>query len=217
MSEKRRVGEEVIDAVRFEEGLEARAVRAFRQPDAGGIDPGEASGRTAPERELRVDGGLVEQRQVAVRRSRREDLDVTCGREVCERRDHVAPEPEQEGLAECPVRPPVELGELPPRERRRLHAVPVRAGYLVVDVLEKALLDLAVRELLEERRRETDGDAVRHVVLAQVVERDEERQVGPQDRLVDPLFTVRPATGAADEREVRMQDEEEGVGHRGER
>src|SRR5439155_16145961 len=111
--------------------------------------------------------------------------------------------------------------EIEQRERATLRvAIPpealrvlVRALDLVVAVLDEARVDVGVDELLEERRRETDGHAVRDAGVAEVVQQAEKRQVGPEDRLVDPLLAVGPAAGATRVRQVRMEDEREGVGH----
>src|SRR4029077_5701789 len=46
-----------------------------------------------------------------------------------------------------------------------------------------------------------------------IVEQHEEREVRAEDRLVDPLFAVRPASGAPHVRQVGMEDEGVGVGH----
>src|SRR5436309_10325306 len=76
---------------------------------------------------------------------------------------------------------------------------------LIVAVLDEAVIDVRIRELLEQRRREADGHAEGDARIAEIVEQAEERQVGPEDRLVDPLLAVRPATRTSRVRQMRMQ------------
>src|SRR5712692_674774 len=107
------------------------------------------------------------------------------------------------------------------RERRALqtavaHEAPdvaVGACDLVVAVLDEAHIDVPIRQLLDERRRETDGDLVAHALIAQVVKQSEEREVRAQDRFVDPLLAMRPAPRATGVRQVRMEHERECLGH----
>jgi hypothetical protein len=98
-------------------------------------------------------------------------------------------------------------------ERAEAAHVLTRAADLVVAVLDEPVIDVGVRELLEQRRREADGDAIGDAVPAKVVEQAEERQVGPEDGLVHPLLAVRPAAGAAGVREMGMEDDRERLGH----
>jgi hypothetical protein len=97
--EERGVGEEVRDAVRRKRLLEARCVRAFRQPDSRWVKPGEAARRAAADPQLRLDGCAIEERQVAVGGGRGEDLDVAAFREIGECADKVAAESSSVRLA----------------------------------------------------------------------------------------------------------------------
>ena len=58
--EKCGVGEEVSDPLRGERLLEARRVRALRQPDARRIETGEAARRAEADPELRPDRRAIE-------------------------------------------------------------------------------------------------------------------------------------------------------------
>ena len=137
-------------------------------------------------------------------------------RERRERADEIAAEPPQ---IRVPVRA-IETG-VEARERCTVRVavtfeatdVGIGALDLIVAVLDEPRVDVVVRELLDERRREPDRDLVRDIVVAQVVQQPQERQVGAEDRLVHPLLAVRPATSAARVRQVRMKDESEGFGH----
>jgi hypothetical protein len=159
----------------------------------------------------------IEEWQVAVRRTGGEDLDVTGARERGERTDEIVAEASGVGIAMPAVQRRVET-----RERAALaiavglEAADVRVGALdlVVAVLDESRVDVAVRKLLDERRRQSDRDLVGHRVVAQVVEEAEQRQVRPQDGLVHPLLAVRPSAGTARVRKMRVQDERESFGHR---
>jgi hypothetical protein len=64
--------------------------------------------------------------------------------------------------------------------------------------------------LLAEDRRETDGEAVRAALFGQVVEGDQEGKIGIGGSLVEPLFAVGPASGAATVRQVAVENEGKG-------
>src|SRR5438128_7787660 len=91
-AKERGVDEEVREAERLEHLLEPRRICTLRQPDATRVDADAPPGRARADRELRGDGRRIEQRQVAVRRTRREDLDVPGAREVGEGADKIARE-----------------------------------------------------------------------------------------------------------------------------
>ena len=91
--------------------------------------------------------------------------------------------------------------------------VVVRAVDLIVAVLDEPHVDVVIRELLDERRREPDRDLVADAVIAKVVQQPEERQIRSEDRLVHPLLAVRPAARAAGIRQMGVEDEGEGFGH----
>src|SRR2546428_1276697 len=215
-TEERGVDEEVREAERLEHLLEPGRVRALRQPDAARIDADAPPRGARADRELRGDRGRIEQRQIAMRRTRGEDLDVATPREVGERADEIVREALRVRVA---VR--AEEREVVERERAPLgiaitsepFGVLLRTPDLIVAVLDEAVVDVRIRELLEEGRRETDGHAVRDARVAEIVEQAEEWKVRSEDGLVHPFLTVRPTAGAARVRQMRVEDEGECLCH----
>ena len=138
---------------------------------------------------------------------------MPAAREIGERADKVAPEAMQVRIAEPPVRREIEVGE-----RRapgvvgidETSHVSLGSPDLVVDVLEVANVHVVIRELLEQHRRQPDDHPIVDARLAQVVEKDEERKIGPEHGLVDPLLAMRPPSGPAAIRQVRVQGENKG-------
>src|SRR5213594_1672086 len=137
-------------------------------------------------------------------------------REGRERADEIAIEPPQVRIAMGAIERRVEA-----RDRTALGVavvdeatnVGVGAMDLIVAVLDESRVDVTVRELLDERRREPDRDLVRDPALPKVVEKAEQRKVRTEDRLVHPFLAVRPAARAASVRQMRVEDEREGLGH----
>ena len=210
--QERGIGEEVRDAVLREDPLETWRVRAFRQPDAGRLETQQPARGAATDSELRFDRGSVEQRQVPMRRRRGEDLEVPAAREVGERADEIAAEPLDVRATEPAVRAEVEVGEGRALLVRLIHEAPhvgLRAADLVVGIFDEPRVDVAVGELLDEDGREADDDAVGDRGFAEIVEQGEEREVGPQHRLVDPFLAVGPAAGPARVRQMRVESENE--------
>ena len=74
--QKRSVGEEMRDPVGGERLFEAGFVRTFRQPDARGIEAGEAARRATTDAKLRLHRWGIEQGEITVGRGGGEDLDV---------------------------------------------------------------------------------------------------------------------------------------------
>src|SRR5713226_1041511 len=145
-------------------------------------------------------------------RGRREDLDVAGLRQVGERADEVSTEACSVRLAQTTVRADIKVGELSMRAIARVGEAPKvfpGAYDLIVDVLERANVDIAVGELLDQDRREPNDDAIRHARISEVVEQGEEREICPEDRLMYPFLTVRPPARAARVRKVRMEREDE--------
>jgi hypothetical protein len=85
----------------------------------------------------------------------------------------------------------------------------LRADDLIVDVLERADVDVTVGELLDEDRRQPDDDAIRNPRVPQIVQQHEERKVRAEHGLVDPLLAVRPAPRTAAIGQMRVQRENE--------
>src|SRR6266550_1605221 len=201
------------EAVLFERVFEAGRVRAFGKPDPGRLEPEKAARRATPDAQLRVDRCAVQEWQITMCRSRGEDLDVPAAREIGERADEIAPEPSGVGLAKPTVGREIEVGE---RSAARVAGVDetadvlFRAADLVVDVLEIANVDVVIRELLEQHRREADDDPVGDARIAQVVKEAEQREVGAEHGLVDPLLAVRPPASPTTVGEVRVQGENKG-------
>ena len=133
-------------------------------------------------------------------RSGGEDLDVARLREIGEGADEVATEASLVRLAQAAIRTDVEIGELGSTGVLCVGEAPnvlLGAQDLIVDVLERADVDVTVAELLDEHRREPDDDAIRDLRVAKIVEEHEQRQICAEHRLVDPLLTVRPPARAA--------------------
>ena len=217
--QERGVDEEVRERVFLEIALEARLVGALRQPDAGRLDARATAGRDDAVRELRADGvGPAQEREVAVRRGAREDLDVSGAREVRERADEIA----LESAAELAQELRDVIGVL---RRERLEGVLAELGeaahilfgamLLIFRVILEPFDDVRVRDLLEEHRREADRELERDARVTEVVQHRGEREISADDRFVQPLLAVRPAPRVARVREMAVQDEGEGVRHEG--
>ena len=145
-------------------------------------------------------------------RGRGEDLDVAGLREIGKRTDEVATEASSVRLAQSTVRrdiKPRELGAALVRCLREATNVVLGSRDLVVDVLERADIDVTIGKLLDQNRRQPDDDAVRHARISKVVQKHEERQVGAEDGFLDPLLTMRPATRSAAVGKMRMKREYE--------
>ena len=80
---------------------------------------------------------------------------------------------------------------------------------LIVDVLDRADVDVTVGELLDEDRRKPDDDAIRHPRIPEVVQQHEQWQICPEDGLVYPFLTVRPSACPAGIRKVRVERQDE--------
>src|SRR5688500_5409838 len=82
-----------------------------------------------------------------------------------------------------------------------------------LEPLVEVQLELAVkggtRELVGEHRRESDRDGRRHVGVVERAERLEERQVGVDRRLADPVAAVWPTTVIQHVREMAVEREDE--------
>src|SRR6266850_4959701 len=146
-------------------------------------------------------------------RGRREDLDMAGLREVSERTNQVAAEACSVCVAQPGIRADIELGERGMRTIVRVGEAPkvsLGADNLIVDVLERAYVDVVVGELLDQDRREPNDDAIRHTRVSEIVEQDEEREICSEDRLVYPFLTVRPPARPAGIRKVRMERQDEG-------
>src|ERR1700716_800036 len=115
-----------------------------------------------------------------MRRTRREDLDVSRAREIGEGTDDVARE-----AADVRVSMRAEEREVEHRDAAALGVpVPSEALHILIgsldligEVLEEAVIDVGIGELLEERRREPDRHAIRDAGVTQIVEQAEEWQV----------------------------------------
>jgi len=150
--------------------------------------------------ELGLDRRRIEERQITVCRRGREDLDVSGLREIGERTDEVATEARSVRVPQATVGTDVEVGELGPSLIGRIGEasnVPLRADDLIVDVLERADVDVAIGQLLDEDGREPNDHPVRDARVSKIVQEDEQGQIRAEHRLVDPLLAVRPAPGAA--------------------
>jgi hypothetical protein len=202
----------------LEVALQSRRVRAFRKPDAGRIEADVPAGRVEAVDELGADRVRpLQQRQVRVRRRAGQHLEVTGARQVRDSTDEVAREASAELAGEPRVVIDIAGGEALESilaEVGEAANILLRAALLVRGVLVETLDDLDVGELLEEDRRQPDGEAKRDSLFAEIEQNGRERQVRSEDGLVHPLLTVRPAAGGAGVRQVTVEHEPEGVGHR---
>ena len=111
-------------------------------------------------------------------RGRGEDLDVAGLREIGKRTDEVATEAPSVRLAQSTVRrdiKPRELGAALVRCFGESAHVVLGPRDLIVDVFQRADVDVAVGELLDENRGEPDDDAIRHPGSTEVVQEHEQR------------------------------------------
>ena len=168
-AEQRGIREKVREPVRLDDVLETRRVRALGQPDTSWLDAGPAARRARSDRELRVYRRGIKQRQIAVRGARRKDLDVARTREVGEGADDIATEPSYVGVT---VRTEERCIEHRERAACRVAVAPetlrvlIGALDLIVAVLDEAMVDVGVGQLLEQWRRESDRHAIADAVVA---------------------------------------------------
>lgn len=147
-----------------------------------------------------------------MRGSRREDLDVARLGEIGKRADEIPTESRSVRLAQPTVRAHIELRELGAALIRSVgEAAHVGLGPrdLIVDVLDRANVDVAIGELLDQDRRKPYDDAIRNARIPEVVQEDEQREICPKYGLMYPFLTVRPSARPAGIRKVRMQREDE--------
>ncbi len=227
MDAEGRPGSRVEDAVRVDDrvanagsrdfGVEARVVRALREPRARGLAADDSLETGDAERELRPDAfrRREQSRQVAVGRRACHELDATRVPVLHEAREHVAAVP-------VPHRAHVgEVVTIEGRDRRQA-AVAIEPPHLALcQPLEsgEVVVKSAPQELVAHHRgerRHAHGDRERHPVAGEPVEGIEERQVALDERLVEPpLFEVPRVLGMANEREVSVKDQREvAVSHR---
>ena len=174
----------------------ARPVGALRQPAAGGRAAEQAAVLRGADGELQPDALVArEQRQEAVGRGRADDLDPAGRLERAERGDEIAVdgvEQRAEPAAAAPARtPPAAAGALAGLGERR-----GRLGAGREPLVEERLHladERRAGELVGEHRREADRHRGRRLLVAEPAERLEQRQVGVERGLADPVASVRPA------------------------
>ena len=86
---------------------------------------------------------------------------------------------------------------------------------LILGVLLEPLDDVRIGELLEEHRREADRELEWDPRVTEVVQHRRERKVRADDRFMQPLLAVRPASRVARIREMAVEDKGERVRHEG--
>jgi hypothetical protein len=117
---------------------------------------------------------------------------------VLERREHprVPVVIEASQIAKCLIARPLEAVHI-------LRGLGGPFGGVGNEVLD----DQRVSELLGQDRRDADGQSEWHALLAQVVKRIEQRDIGLGNGLMDPLLAVRPHPCLSGIREMAMQHE----------
>src|SRR5207253_5184429 len=115
----------------------------------------------------------IEKGQVSMGRRRGEDLDVARLREIRERADEVPTKTRSVCLSQPAVRADVEARELRAaliRRFRKAANVVLGSRDLVVDVFERADVDVTVGKLFDQDGREPDNHPVRDTGLGKVVQ-----------------------------------------------
>ena len=190
----------------------ARAVGAFRQPAARRCAAEEPAMLGGADRELEPDALVArQQRQEAVRRGRADDLELPrrfegaeSGHQVAVHRLEQAPQP---GEALPPVRhqrQQVRVGRLGER-RRRL----VTGGEALLEERLHLPDERRTGELVREHGREPDRHGGGRGLVAELSEDLQQRQVGVERRLADPIAAVRPSAVVEDVRQVAVQRQDE--------
>ena len=222
MHAERRLRPRARDAVRVEHReaharvgdlrVEARVVRALRQPHPERPPPDERLERVHAEPQLRADARRLGEHpgQVAVRRRARDQLDPPRVPMLAECTNHVAVVALPHGAHAR------ELLAVERRERREL-GVAVEAHHLLFgelldarEVLVEALAEELVAQHRRERRREAHRERERHPLVGEPVEDVDQRQVALDERLVEPpLLEVPRVLRVAHEGQVRVEDDRE--------
>ncbi len=157
-----------------------------------------------------------QQRQIPVRRGARHHFDVARGLEPREGRDQIAPllmEPGQQS-------PEPRLPEVHQRQERavarlrKLAPSLVAGGQPLRDVGLELRSEERIGELVGQDRRDGDGERRPHAARGQLGHLLDQREVGVERRLAQPVAAVRPAAVAQDVREVAVQREDEIHGRR---
>jgi hypothetical protein len=152
-----------------------------------------------------------EERQEPVGRGRADDLDPARRLEGAERADQIAvdvveqlPQPAEPFPPEGHLREQVRLTGLGQRGRRRV----TRRQPLLEEGVHLAH-EHGARELIGQHRREPDGHRSRGLLGAQGAQGFEQRQVGVDRRLADPVAPVRPAAVVQHVGEMTVEREHE--------
>ena len=189
-----------------------RAIGALGHPDALGETPEQPAVLGAADRELEPDALVArEQREEAVGRGRGDGLDPPALLQRPKRRDDVATEVVKEpAQAGQPLAP-----ELHQRDQMLLAGRGERHPGLVAghEPLGEERLHLAdegrTHQLIRQDRRDADGERRGHSLGLQGAQLLDQRQVGVERGLAEPVAAVRPAPVVEDLGQVTVQREDE--------
>src|SRR6266705_2788105 len=194
----------------------ARPIGALRQPATRRGRAEQATVFLPAHRQLQPDAFVAAQeRQVAVRRRRSDDLEASLLLEAAERRDQVPVDRPEQRLQAIEARPPEfherQQGGVAARRQRRRSLV--ARGQALGEERVHLARERGARQLVREHRRESDRHGRRRAFGGELREPLQQRERGVERGFTQPVAAVRPAAMIEDVREVTVEREYE-VHHR---